>query len=192
MKKKKESIVGGLSSNYTINDISKKHKVKLSDIQNQLKMGINVEKEHTNNKKIAKEIALDHIFEDPKYYTKLKKIESNESTDASSSGGFDVPLFGSTTKGRKSPLKIGGVESIKKSNAVQNDNFPKWGGSKGVFVKIKEKCKKFPYCNQGDINNLEFFENKELNGVILELSETKKIPVNEIKNLILKKIIKGE
>ena len=23
------------------------------------------------------------------------------------------------------------------------------------YVKVKDKCKKFPYCNQGDINALE-------------------------------------
>ena len=40
----------------------------------ELEMGIEVEQEHTRNKKIAKEISLDHLSEDPKYYTKLKSI----------------------------------------------------------------------------------------------------------------------
>jgi len=40
----------------------------------QLNMGIRVEKEHTSNPKIAKKIAIDHILEDPKYYTKLKTL----------------------------------------------------------------------------------------------------------------------
>lgn len=39
----------------------------------ELKMGIKVELEHTKNSNLAKEIALDHLAEDPKYYTKLKK-----------------------------------------------------------------------------------------------------------------------
>ena len=26
------------------------------------------------------------------------------------------------------------------------------------FVRVKNKCKKFPYCNQGDINALEIWE----------------------------------
>lgn len=42
----------------------------------QLKMGIEVEMEHTDDPKMAKEIAKDHLKEDPKYYTKLKKMES--------------------------------------------------------------------------------------------------------------------
>jgi rubrerythrin len=45
----------------------------------QLEKGIKVELEHTNNKSIAKEIAMDHLTEDPKYYDKLKKIETHKS-----------------------------------------------------------------------------------------------------------------
>lgn len=39
----------------------------------QLKMGIKIEKEHTNSAREALEIALDHLAEDPQYYTKLKQ-----------------------------------------------------------------------------------------------------------------------
>ena len=38
----------------------------------QLKMGIEVEKEHTSDHALAQKIAMDHLKEDPKYYTKLK------------------------------------------------------------------------------------------------------------------------
>ena len=41
----------------------------------ELKMGIEIEKEHTDDLEIAKTIALQHLAEDPKYYTKLKKME---------------------------------------------------------------------------------------------------------------------
>lgn len=37
----------------------------------QIKKGIEVEMEHTNDKKVALKIALDHLKEDPKYYDKL-------------------------------------------------------------------------------------------------------------------------
>jgi hypothetical protein len=37
----------------------------------QLAIGIEVELEHTGKRAIAKEIALDHLAEDKKYYTKL-------------------------------------------------------------------------------------------------------------------------
>ena len=114
-----------------------------------------------------------------------KKEEFTEAMDASSSGSFDVPLFGTTTKGRKNPLSIGGIETVKKSRAVKDKNFPKWGGPGGIFIKIKDKCKKFPYCNQGDINALEV-----LRETIDETSKKYGIPVNEIENIVLNEIKK--
>lgn len=41
----------------------------------QLKMGIEVETEHTDDPEIAKRVALDHLAEIPDYYTRLKKME---------------------------------------------------------------------------------------------------------------------
>lgn len=43
--------------------------------QAQLKMGIETELEHTDDREMAREIAKDHLKEDPKYYTKLRKME---------------------------------------------------------------------------------------------------------------------
>lgn len=40
--------------------------------QEEIKMGIEVEMEHTNDREIAMEIVLDHLSEDPHYYTNLK------------------------------------------------------------------------------------------------------------------------
>jgi len=40
-----------------------------------LAKGIRVEMEHTSDPNIAKEIAIDHLKEDPKYYDKLATIE---------------------------------------------------------------------------------------------------------------------
>jgi hypothetical protein len=44
----------------------------------QLMMGIKVEMEHTKDKALAKQIALDHLAEMPDYYTKLHKMEKGE------------------------------------------------------------------------------------------------------------------
>lgn len=41
----------------------------------QLAMGIEIELEHTENRELAEKITLDHLDEDPIYYTKLKKME---------------------------------------------------------------------------------------------------------------------
>jgi hypothetical protein len=39
--------------------------------------GIQVEMEHTNNIRIAAEIAMDHLVEDPDYYRKLATIHKD-------------------------------------------------------------------------------------------------------------------
>lgn len=64
-------------------EIAKKHKVPLSSIQKQLKMGIKVESEHTNDKNEAESIALQHLDELPNYYSKLKKVEKKPVSEAS-------------------------------------------------------------------------------------------------------------
>jgi len=62
----------------SVDQLAKKHNVANMHIAKQLDMGIKVEQEHTSDKKIAREIALDHLSEDPDYYTKLAKVELEE------------------------------------------------------------------------------------------------------------------
>ena len=264
-----ELLKGGNSDNKNLVQIAKKHDAKgyyhiinmVQSLKKELDMGVEIEMEHTNNEDEAKEIAMDHLWENPSYYSKLKKSdieekrnphdedddkddifptgssdwrkketkeqttasssgsfegpvfsnvvlkkdihkfhnsnlkeqqeEMGEATDASSSGGYDVPLFGSTPKGRKNPLKISGPDSIYKGRAVKDKNFPKWGGPDSVFVKIKDKCKKYPYCNQGDINALEIIkEDVELQNAITETSIKYGIPYNEMEKIVLNQINK--
>lgn len=180
----KNILKGGLSDNLTLKDLSLKHNVPIKELSSQLQKGIEVEKEHTNNINKATEIAMDHLTEDPKYYDKLKKIEMDEVTDASSSGAFDVPF---NSQNKKNPLKIDGVKSINKSRAVVDKTFPKWGGPGGIYVKIKDKCKKFPYCNQGDENTIEILENNKL---MEEISKDFKINTTTLKKIILKETMK--
>jgi hypothetical protein len=73
-----DKIPGGLSDGMSIEDIANKHNVDIDELVKQFKKGIKVEMEHTTDVKISKEICLDHLFEDPKYYDKLATIE-NES-----------------------------------------------------------------------------------------------------------------
>jgi hypothetical protein len=295
---------GGNSDNKTLIQLAKRHDAKgyyhidnmVQSLRKELEMGVKIELEHTDNEDMAKEIAMDHLWENPSYYSKLKKSEieevkgeinekcwkgytqkgmktmfgkrypncvkktktneaanpaqqaaiainmkksgiepkketkesmgaggsgsfegpvfsdvvlkkdihkfhnSNlkeqqeevgEATDASSSGGYDVPLFGKTPKGRRNPLKIDGSDSIYKGRAVKDKKFPKWGGPGGVFVKVKEKCKKFPYCNQGDTGALEFIkEDEELMQAITETSKKYGIPYEQMEKIVLNEISK--
>jgi hypothetical protein len=235
-----EKLKGGISDKKTLSDIAIKHTYDdsrdrldkgefnnmLKHLKKQLNIGISVESEHTNNELMAREIAMDHLSEDPNYYTNLKQIETKESMDASASGSFegafssgpivkrkidkihnfegdlsevtDASSSGqydvSFSTGRSNPLKINGPKSILNSRAVKDKNFPKWGGPGGVYVKVKEKCKRYPYCNQGDIKSLDFFESEELkesvkkasNKLGLPYSEVEKIVINEINKIFIK------
>lgn len=262
-----EKLKGGESDNISLLDIAIKHtyddatdstskdriNAMHSKLKKQLEIGINVEMEHTNDKEKAKEIAMDHLSEEPNYYSKLKKTgleedcwknykmvgmkekngkqvpncvpkDTKEQTDSSSSGSFEAGFSPVQTKaniqkiynaklteeqteveeavdassagaydapfgdGGKNPLKIGGVKSIAKSRAVKDKKFPKWGGPDAVFVKVKDKCKKFPYCNQG-INAIEIM--KEINGLdqaIVENAEKHGLSVKDVENLVSKEI----
>jgi len=73
-----DKIPGGLAGEMNIYDIANMHKVDIDDLNKELQMGIKVEMEHTSDREIAKEIALDHLYEDPKYYTKLADIEESK------------------------------------------------------------------------------------------------------------------
>lgn len=58
---RRDQIPGGIGDKYEVWDVNPE----------ELELGIRVEMEHTNDREIAKEIALDHLAEDPKYYSKL-------------------------------------------------------------------------------------------------------------------------
>jgi hypothetical protein len=66
--------------------IAAKHGVSLEHIETQLKQGIKIEQEHTSHLDIAREIALDHLGEDPDYYTKLKRVEEAHDPYTDSTG----------------------------------------------------------------------------------------------------------
>lgn len=66
-----------IKSHKTVDQIAKKHRLDVSFIQNQLEMGIPIEHEHTRDKVLATDIALQHLNEIPDYYTRLKKMEAS-------------------------------------------------------------------------------------------------------------------
>ena len=66
-----EKIKGGLADSRPDSDFDSE----------QLAKGIKVEYEHTNDKEIAKEIAKDHLAEDPDYYIKLATIDPHHESN---------------------------------------------------------------------------------------------------------------
>ena len=145
-----DKIKGGKADGMDIMDVAKMHGMSVDELYNEFSDGVKHEMEHTSEMMVAIEIALDHLYEDPEYYTKLSKIEkggeTTEATTSSSVGVYDAP-FGS---GKKDPLKLSNPDTVEKElRSVRDKNFPKFGGKGGKYVKVKKKCSKFPYCNQG-------------------------------------------
>jgi hypothetical protein len=68
--------VGKLSKGMNLTDVAEMHGMKEADLKEEMRMGIKHEMtEHTNDKTAAMRIALDHLVENPRYYTDLQKFE---------------------------------------------------------------------------------------------------------------------
>jgi len=64
---------GHLAKGKTLSQIAKMHNVTLKQLQSQVDMGMKAESEHTSSKREQMKIVKDHLYENPKYYTLLKK-----------------------------------------------------------------------------------------------------------------------
>ena len=64
---------GGIAEGYSLREIANIHQVPLSELKEQVRMGMKSESEHTPSKREQMKIVKDHLFENPKYYTVLKK-----------------------------------------------------------------------------------------------------------------------
>jgi hypothetical protein len=184
---KEEKLNKNLSSNMSIEDLATHHNVKVDKVIDALENGVNFEFKNTTEMMVAFEMAMENIYEDLNYYDKLEKIESKEATTSSSAGAYDVP-FGAP---KRDPLQIDTPKNVySKLRSVTDKNFPKLGGPGSKYVKIKDKCKKFPYCNQGDINALEFFENNIVKEAIKRVSKKYDLDSSFIKGVIMEKLNK--
>jgi hypothetical protein len=96
-----------------------------------------------------------------------KKVEATEATGSSSSGSYETNAAWAKSTSKKD-----------------------WRGKSktqipgGKFVQVKKKCKKFPYCNQGDIKALKIFENDTIKKVITNISKKHNISENVIKTIL--------
>ena len=140
-----------------------------------------------------------------------KKKETKEATGSGSSGAYSGPVFGGNDEfwersRRETPkLKESDVEKIEAKEATttgssgayespsmwaKSTKKKDWGPSRktqipgGGFVKIKKKCTKFPYCNQGDINNVKISKNESVKEAIKNVSSKIGISENVIKTIL--------
>jgi hypothetical protein len=140
-----------------------------------------------------------------------KKKETKEATGSGSSGAYSGPVFGGNDEfwersRRETPkLKESDVEKVEAKEATttgssgayespsmwaKSTKKKDWGPSRktqipgGGFVKIKKKCTKFPYCNQGDINNVKISKNESVKEAIKNVSSKIGISENVIKTIL--------
>jgi hypothetical protein len=132
-------------------------------------------------------------FVKKKKYSRVGKEESKEATGSGSSGAYSGPVFGGNdefwerSRAENPKLKESEVEKVETKEATTSGSVggyespsmwakstskKDWGPSRktqipgGGFVKIKKKCTKFPYCNQGDISNLKISKNESVKEAI--------------------------
>ena len=128
-----QSLEGGLADGKTLMDLAQKHayddstdstsKDKIKDMYKELKLqldkGIKVEMEHTKSRVMAKEIAMDHLSEDPKYYDKLRKTETKEAE------GYSDFYPGGKTPGLTTDVLNTILTNIGKKGLEDKDEKPK-------------------------------------------------------------------
>jgi len=79
-----DQIKGGYADGKTLKDIAikfygKKYTEKqMKALKHQLKLGVKEEMEHTDSRSKSKEIAMDHLWENPEYYKGAEAKEDKE------------------------------------------------------------------------------------------------------------------
>lgn len=136
--------------------------------------------------------------------------EVKEQMDAGVSAGamYDAPIgtagpsspMDKTKKKRKDPLKIDNAESkmggasitgaSTKDMVATKKGFPRFGGPEGKFVEIDDKCKKFPYCNQGANSDGGFSKSSpiKLKEAINNASKKYGISADEIEKMVINEL----
>lgn len=135
-----------------------------------------------NNVILKKDIHKLHNF-DP------KEEELDEITGAGVSAGamYDAPIGHRS----KDPLQIDNPDTSFKNTPTFRNKSLRFGGKGGKIVQPKKKCRRFPYCNQGDIGALELYETKEVQDAIVQTSKKYKIPLDEVKKLVKSRLMEG-
>ena len=127
-----EEVAGGEAEGMSPKDLAKKHKVDIKDIEKEIEVGTKIEMEHTDSKKMAKEIAMDHIAEFPDYYTNKKYgVKASEK-------GLEKELEETTTTGAlgTSPIQPLGNPIRKTKSKKVSSNVVTKGDLKNPLGKI--------------------------------------------------------
>jgi hypothetical protein len=153
----------------------------------------------------------DDEYEYKTFLEKSRKKETKEATGSGSSGAYSGPVFGGNdefwerSRSETPKLKESDVEKVEAKEATTSGSVggyetpamwakstkkKDWGPSRktqipgGGFVKVKKKCTKFPYCNQGDINNLKISKNESVKEAIQRVAKKMGISSNVVMTIL--------
>lgn len=131
--------------------------------------------------------------------------EVKEITGASVSAGavYDAPPRG-LGKTKRDPLEIDTptksasiTASPQEGMKATQKGFPKFGGPEGKFVEIDNRCKTYPYCNQGNDNQIKLkesqivhlLESDEFRGVIEDTAIKYGLSVESVQKMVINKML---
>ena len=128
--------MAGLSKGMTLQDIADKHSIDIDVLKKEWKKGVKVEMEHTKDPKVAGRIAMDHLTEDPKYYTKLAKAKLEE--------GLNKDLVSEFMKHVMDELELKKLPKITLSdNSQEAIDLRSWGGyrpgDKSIHIVVAKR-----------------------------------------------------
>jgi len=120
---------------------------------------------------------------------KIKKQETKEAMGASSAGAFSGPI--EITKQETKEATTTASSGQYSTPQMWAKNKKNWRGAAkpmfpgGKFVSVKNKCKTFPYCNKGDINALNLWEDDIVKEAIMTVATKTKKTITEVVNIML-------
>ena len=132
---------GKLKKPHNVIEIAEKHEVEVNKVIKALEKGIKKEKEHTTDYTTARTIALHHLWESPKYYDKLNKMEKELNIDEhyedikkiyAIGGVVDPVLSFSTPTGE--PTKLTYLQQVLVRTSAFKNFFGNWEYAAKQFV----------------------------------------------------------
>lgn len=207
-----EQFKKGLDKSFTDNKLNKDTMLDLTRTKQGMKEG-DVEEEWSEKYKKSIDCSHPKGFSQRAHCQgrKKKKSENKEATGSGSSGAYSGPVFGGddafwersrkeTPELKESDVEKAETKEATGSGSVGGYSSPSmwakstkkkdWGPSRktqvpgGKFVSVKEKCTKFPYCNQGDINALNISKNESVAEAIKNVAKKMNISENVIRAIL--------
>lgn len=131
--------VGKLAKGMSLSEVAAIHNLTADDLKSELLIGIETEMEHTDTPEYARAIALDHLFENPNYYTKLKQMEGIDAhyisiTKKFAEGGTIDPVFSFKTPTGE-PSRLNYLQQVLVRTQGFKNFFGDWESAANNFLK---------------------------------------------------------